>query len=120
MIHHYTESTQEGEIRDFLKNLDTMRNFESLCQIFSPYFQESHDCQPSSPQSLVAPLCTHRLETALVEISPSKYLYISSDLDPSQQEQLVNLLQSHLNAFAWGYEDMKGIPPKTCTHHIYI
>ena len=32
----------------------------------------------------------------------------------------MNLLQNHLSAFAWGYEDMKGIPPKTCTHHIYI
>ena len=32
----------------------------------------------------------------------------------------MNLLQNHLSAFAWGYEYMKGIPPKTRTHHIYI
>ena len=29
-------------------------------------------------------------------------------------------MQNHLSAFSWGYEDMKGIPPETCTHHIYI
>ena len=32
----------------------------------------------------------------------------------------MNLLQNHLSAFSWGYEDMKGIPLETCTHHIYI
>ena len=65
-------------------------------------------------------LSTPESDTTLDEISPGKSLYISSDLDSSQQEQLVNLLQNHLSAFAWGYEDMKVIPPETYTHHIYI
>lgn len=30
LIHHHTESTQESEIRDFLNNLNTMPNFDSL------------------------------------------------------------------------------------------
>ena len=120
MIHKNTESSQEGEIHDFLNNLDTMPNFESLSQIFSLDFQEGYDSLPPPSPSLVTPLCTLELDTTLVEISPGKSLYISSDLDPSQREQLVNLLQNHLSAFAWGYEDMKGIPPETCTHHIYV
>ena len=68
----------------------------------------------------MTPLCTLELDTTLVEISLGKSLYINSDLDPSQQEQLVNLLRNHRDAFAWGYEDMEGIPLETCTHHIYI
>ena len=34
--------------------------------------------------------------------------------------KLVNLLRNHLDSFAWGYQGMKGIPPETCTNHIYI
>ena len=119
-IHHYTGSSQEDEIRDFLNNLDTMPNFEPLSHIFSLDFQENHDSHSSIPLSLTTPLSTLEPNTTLVEISPGNSLHISSDLDPSQQEQLVNLLQNHLSAFSWGYEDMKGIPPEICTHHIYI
>jgi len=35
LIHQNVESSQEGEIQDFLNNLDTTPNFESLSQIFS-------------------------------------------------------------------------------------
>ena len=97
-----------------------MPNFESLSQIFSLDFQERYDSLPSLPPSLATTLCILEPDTTLVEISPGKSLHISSHLDSSQQEQLVNLLRNHLDAFAWGYEDMKGIPPETCTHHIYI
>ena len=65
-------------------------------------------------------MCTLEPDITLVEISLGKSLYISSNLDPSQQEQLVKLLRNHIDAFACGYEDMKDIPPKTYTHHIYI
>ena len=97
-----------------------MPNFEPLSQIFSLDFQENHDSHSSIPLSLNTPLSTPEPDTTLVEIIPTKSFHISLYLDPSQQEQLVNLLQNHLSAFAWGYEDMKGIPPETCTHHIYI
>jgi len=97
-----------------------MPNFELLSQIFNLDFQDNHDSHSSVLLHLATPLSTPKPDTTLVEISPSKSLYISSDLDSSQREQLVNLLQNHLSAFEWGYEDMKGIPPETCTHHIYI
>ena len=81
-----------------------MPNFEPLSQIFSLDFQENHDSHSSVPLHLTTPLSTPEPDTTLVEISPGKYLHISSDLDSSQQDQLVNLLQSHLSAFAWGHE----------------
>ena len=120
LIYKNVVSSQEDENQDFLNNLDTMPNFESLSQIFSLDFQEGYDSLPPSSPPLETPLCTLEPETTLVEISPGKSLYISSDLNPSQREQLVNLLRNHLDAFAWSYEDMKIIPPETCRHHIYI
>ena len=97
-----------------------MPNFQSLSQIFSLDFQERYDSLPPLPPSLATHLCTLEPDTTLVDISSGKSLHINSDLDSSQQEQLMNLLQNHLDAFTWGYEDMKCIHPKTFTHHIYI
>jgi hypothetical protein len=56
----------------------------------------------------------------VVDISPGKALNISANLDSNQQEQLVNILQNHLDAFSWDYKDMSIIHPDTCTHHIYV
>ena len=55
-----------------------------------------------------------------VEISPGKTLNISVDLDSNHQEQLINILQKHSDAFSWDYKEMSGIQPDTCTHHIYL
>eukprot|EP00253_Pinus_taeda_P008331 PITA_08331 len=120
LIHQLTGSSQEDEIQDSLNNLDTMPNFELFSQIFSLDFQDNHVSYYFVPLHLTIPLSTPKLDTTLVEISPDKSLHISTDLNSSQQEKLVNLLQNYPSAFAWGYEDMKGVPPETCTHHIYI
>jgi hypothetical protein len=55
-----------------------------------------------------------------VETHPGKTLNVISKLEPSQQYQLINMLQKHNSAFAWDYTDMKGVHPNLCTHHIYI
>ena len=84
LIQHYTGSLQEDEIQDFLKNLDTMCNFEPFSHIFSLDFQENHDSHSSIPLSLTTPLSTPKPNTTLFEISPGKSLHISSDWDSSQ------------------------------------
>lgn len=81
LIHHHTESIQEGELRDFLNNLDTMPNFYTLHQIFSLDFQENSDSQPSSSHIVASYSYTLEPKTTLVEISPGKSLHISSELD---------------------------------------
>ena len=55
-----------------------------------------------------------------IEIFPGKTLNINKNLEKSQQEGLIKILQRHYFSYAWEYTDMKGISPKTCTHHIYI
>ena len=103
-----------------MNNLETIPNFEPLSQMFNLDLQENHDSHSSVPLHFTTLVSTPKPDTSLVEISVGKSLYISLDLDSSQQEKHVNLLQNHLSAFARGYEDMKAIPPETCTHHIYI
>ena len=58
--------------------------------------------------------------SSTIEIFPGKNLNINKNLEKSQQEKLVKILQRHSSAYAWEYTDMKGINPKNFTHHIYI
>lgn len=58
-------------------------------------------------------------ESTLVEISPEKSLHINPELEGQQTKKLIELLKKQSRAFAWDYNDMKGIHPNTCSHHIY-
>ena len=55
----------------------------------------------------------------LVEISPRKSFHINLELEGQQTKKLIELLQKMSGDFAWDYNDMKGIHPDTCSHHIY-
>jgi hypothetical protein len=54
-----------------------------------------------------------------VEIIPGKCLYINSNLEYEQKDQLIQMIQEQSDAFAWDYSYMKGIHTDTCIHHIY-
>jgi hypothetical protein len=58
--------------------------------------------------------------TKQVEVSSDRCLNINNRLSPSQQVELVTMLQGQKSAFAWDYGDMKGIDPFLYTHRIYI
>ena len=55
-----------------------------------------------------------------VEVKPGKTLNINPNLSNAETRRLLKLLIVHKEAFVWNYMDMKGIPYKLCTHHIYI
>ena len=55
-----------------------------------------------------------------IEIFPRRSLNINSDLEVSQEKNLIELLRKYSKAFAWDYTNMPGIHPDTCTHHIYM
>ena len=58
--------------------------------------------------------------SSTIEIFPGKNLSINKNIEKSQQENLVKILQRHYSTYAWEYTDMKGINPKNFTQHIYI
>ena len=45
---------------------------------------------------------------------------VRKSLTPKQQKDVLQLLQTHQDAFAWDYTDMKGLDLALCTHQIYI
>lgn len=93
--------------------------FNGFEHIFSQKIQETSSLEVSVKYSI----CTidKSLEASIkpVEISPGKLLYINSKLDTNQQQKLIKVFQKQTRAFAWEYEDMHGIHPNICIHHIY-
>ncbi|CAA0811923.1 Unknown protein [Striga hermonthica] len=47
-------------------------------------------------------------------------LIISSKLTKTQEDELVEVLQSHKQALGWNISDIKGISPSICTHRILL
>jgi len=58
--------------------------------------------------------------TIPIKIGPGKSLYINYGLSPNQQKQITKVLKEQSGAFAWEYNNMRGVHPDTCIHHIYI
>jgi hypothetical protein len=95
------------------------RSFVELSHIFSSDFQKNWHPDITQLYTLSPSSSDKEESTELVEISPGKYLYINSSLELEKKTQVIEMLQRQFDAFAWDYEDMKGIQPNTCTHHIY-
>jgi len=55
-----------------------------------------------------------------IEFFPRKKLNSNENLNELQKKKLIEILQKHSSAYAWEYNDMKRIDPKTRIHHIYI
>ncbi|GAV73684.1 hypothetical protein CFOL_v3_17167 [Cephalotus follicularis] len=45
---------------------------------------------------------------------------ISSDLTPSQEEEVIDLLKENKEAIGWTMADIKGISPSICEHRINL
>ena len=58
-----------------------------------------------------------RLDLALDGEDP-KPVYIATDLNHEEEDELVRLLREYRAVFAWSYKDLKGIDPEIFQHTI--
>ena len=108
-----------SEISEDSQILNSLENFESSSEYKHEKFQEESNIEFLSSRKMSL-YSMDKFGSSTIEIFPRKTLNINKNLEKSQQEELVKILQRHSSAYAWEYTDMKGISPKTCTHHIYI
>ena len=45
-----------------------------------------------------------------------KLVYIAIDLQPKEEQELIQLLKEFHDVFAWSYKDLKGVDPTMCQH----
>ena len=60
------------------------------------------------------------LKYAYLEEDDQCPVVISSLLNPSQEDSLLDILRKNKQAIGWKIYDLKGISPLVCTHHIYL
>ena len=118
------EGNEEDLLDNFIYNLEeeTQIDHISINPIFESSFQEN--CIVNSLQSLFQTIFSinsiSNSHVKNIEIFLGKSLNINSDLEVSQQQNLIELLRKYSKAFAWDYTNMAGIHPNPCTHHIYM
>jgi ASC-1-like (ASCH) protein len=118
----FQETSEENQISTFLCNANSLEQDNSeMERILNPKTQETNN-----PTTLTAlhslagnTLRSSETSTLPIEISPNKFLHINPDLDEQQKADMIHILQQQEKSFSWDYQDMKGIQPKTCSHHIY-
>jgi hypothetical protein len=49
-----------------------------------------------------------------------KMVRIGKELDPTYENQVIEILRNYKDVFAWTYENKKGIPPHNCEHKIEL
>ena len=47
-----------------------------------------------------------------------KLVYIATNLQPQEEELLIETLKQYRDVFAWSYKDLKGVEPSVCKHTI--
>ena len=71
------------------------------------------------PKLELKPLPTH-LKYAFLGEEDTFPVIISSSLDLTQENQLLEILKTHRTALGWTIADIKGISPLICTHRIHL
>ena len=115
MLNQFLSSNHQ-ENSDSYTNSAFYNDYEYL---FGKEFQETSSLKNPLNFSIYTIDKSLELSAKPTEISPRKFLNINSKLDFSKQQKLIKILQKKLGAIAWEYEDMRGIHPDTCIHHIY-
>ena len=81
--------------------------------------QSKYPQQQEHPVLELKPLPEH-LKYAFLGEEKKFPMVISSNLTPSQEIELLDVLKQHKTAIGWTIGDIKGINPHTCMHHIYL
>ena len=94
--------------------------FKQLC--FEELPQGREKPKPSIEETPTVKLAQlpEGLKHAFLGVGDTFPVIISSKLDASQEQRLINMLQKHRSALGWTIADIKGISPLICSHHIHL
>jgi len=63
---------------------------------------------------------TEEIKEVLIGSQPHQLTKIGTSLDPAEEEDLVQLLKTNLDLFAWAPSDMPRIDPSVACHHLAV
>ena len=89
---------------------------------FEPLPSNEDKALPSEekpPKLELKPLPSH-LKYAFLGAEETFPIIISSSLEMNQENQLLEVLRTHITSLGWTIADIKGISPLICTHRIHL
>ena len=111
------------ELSDCFEDLQGTQN---LCTVHGPW-RKNEEILPllieegtNEPQKLDLKPLPVELKYAYLEENEQCPVVISSLLNASQENNLLDILRENKQAIGWKISDLKGISPLVCTHHIYL
>jgi len=63
---------------------------------------------------------TRELKEVLIGSQPYQLTKIETSLEPTEEEDLVQLLKTNLDLFAWAPSNMPGVDPSVACHHLAV
>ena len=115
-------TTLETEFLDSIIEHNDVLEVNGWAPKFEPLPQNEDKALPSEerpPKLELKPLPTH-LKYAFLGEEDTFPVIISSSLDLTQENQLLEILKTHRTSLGWTIADIKGISPLICTHRIHL
>jgi hypothetical protein len=83
-------------------------------------FEDIGDIKPEEPQVPEVDLKPLPKKLKYEFLGPDKTypIIVSNELNPEENEKLLNLLKKHRNVIGYSINDLKGLSPAFCTHRI--
>ena len=74
----------------------------------------------SEPQKIELKPLHVELKYAYLKEQEQCSMVISTSLNTAQEGSLLHILRENKQALGWNINNLKGISPTVCTHHIYL
>ncbi|RVX19424.1 hypothetical protein CK203_008515 [Vitis vinifera] len=112
-----------GPIEGVSNSVDPPLSFEILSKFvtYSDYILDIYDeiAQHDSDEK-ATPIVGYVEIVDFSTANQPRELKIGSPLSTNEKDNLIHLLRSYLDVFAWSYEDMPGLDPFIVQHHLPI
>ena len=115
-------TTIESEFLHFIIEHNEVLEVNGCTPKFDPLPPIEDRALPSEerpPKLELKPLPSH-LKYAFLGTEETFPIIISSSLEMDQENQLLEILRTHITALGWTIVDIKGISPLICTHRIIL
>ena len=121
------EQVEQQQLQDVLiEELCELQETQEICVVRGPW-RKIEEILPllievgtNEPQNLDLKPLPVELKYAYLEENEQCPVVISSLLNASQENSLLDILMENKQVIGWKISDLKGINPLVCTHHIYL
>jgi hypothetical protein len=115
VMENQSNDQQDEELEEATKGLEPQDR-----SVEEEKFEDVGDIKPEEPQVLEVDLkpLPKGLKYEFLGLDKTYPIIMSDELSPKENEKFLNLLKKHRKVIGYSINDLKGLSPAFCTHHI--